>query len=339
MDQLLAIRAFARVVEAGNFTRAADSLDMPNATLSKLVRELEAHLGVRLLQRTTRRVSVTPEGLDYYEKTGRLVRELETHLGVRLLQRTTRRVAVTAEGQAYYEKAGRLLRDLEDVDASFSAARGAPRGLLRVDIGGSTARDVLIPVLPDFMARYPDIRIELGVSDRAVNLISENVDCVIRGGALDDSSLVARHLGDAHLITCASPRYLKAHGIPAYPEELRNGHRLVSYLLPSNGRAVPFRFRGEDGAFEIKAEHRIGINESNAHLAAAMAGMGLVQTFGYAAGAALRSKALVEVLQPWRPAPYPFHVVYPNNRHVTPRLRVFIDWLAQVLPPLLAGGS
>ncbi len=301
MNQLIAIRAFARVVEAGSFTRAADSLDMPTTSLSKLVRELE------------------------------------THLGVRLLQRTTRRVSVTAEGQAYYEKAGRLLRDLEDVDASFSAARGAPRGLLRVDIGGSTARDVLIPVLPDFMARYPDIRIELGVSDRTVNLISENVDCVIRGGALDDSTLVARHLGDTHLITCASPRYLKAHGIPAYPEELRNGHRLVSYLLPSNGRAVPFRFRGENGAFEIKAEHRIGINESNAHLAAAIAGMGLVQTFSYAAGAALRSKALVEVLQPWRPAPYPFHVVYPNNRHVTPRLRVFIDWLGQVLPPLLAG--
>lgn len=301
MNQLIAIRAFARVVEAGSFTRAADSLDMPVTSLSKLVRELESHLGVRLLQRTTRRVSVT------------------------------------AEGQAYYEKAGRLLRDLEDVDASFSAARGVPRGLLRVDIGGSTARDVLIPALPDFMARYPDIRIELGVSDRAVNLISENVDCVIRGGALDDSSLVARHLGDAHLITCASPHYLKAHGVPAYPDELRNGHRLVSYLLPSNGRAVPFRFRGEQGPFEIKAEHRLGVNESNAHLAAAVAGMGLVQTFSYAAGPALSSKALVEVLQPWRPAPYPFHVVYPNNRHVTHRLRVFIDWLVEVIPPLLNG--
>lgn len=301
MNQLIAIRAFARVVETGGFTRAADSLDMPVTTLSKLVRELEAHLRVRLLQRTTRRV------------------------------------AVTAEGQAYYEKAGRLLRDLEDVDASFSAAHGSPRGLLRVDIGGSTARDVLIPALPDFMARYPEIRIELGVSDRTVNLISENVDCVIRGGALDDSSLVARHLGDAHLITCASPRYLKAHGVPAYPDELRNGHRLVSYLLPSSGRAVPFRFRGEEGAFEIKAEHRLGVNESNAHLAAAVAGMGLVQTFSYAAEPALRDGALLEVLQPWRPAPYPFHVVYPDNRHVTHRLRAFIDWMVEAMPPLLRG--
>lgn len=162
---------------------------------------------------------------------------------------------------------------------------------------------------------------------------------MIRGGALDDSSLVARHLGDAHLVTCASPGYLKAHGVPAYPEELRNGHRLVSYLLPSNGRAVPFRFRADDGPFEIKTDHRIGVNESNAHLAVALAGMGLVQTFGYAAGPALRSKALVEVLHAWRPAPYPFHVVYPNNRHVTQRLRVFIDWLAEVMPGLLAAGG
>lgn len=300
MNQLAAIRAFVRVVEAGSFTRAADSLDMPNATLSKLVRELESHLGVRLLQRTTRRVSVT------------------------------------AEGHLYYEKAGRLLRDLEDVDASFSAARGAPRGLLRVDIGGSTARDVLVPALPDFLARYPDIRIELGVSDRPVNLISENVDCVIRGGPLDDSSLVARHLGDARLITCASPGYLKAFGVPAYPEELRNGHRLVSYLLTSSGRPVPFRFRTEAGLLEIKPEHRVGINESNAHLAAAVAGLGLIQTFTYAAGPALRSKALVEVLKAWRPPAYPFHVVYPQNRHVTHRLRVFIDWLVEKMPSRLA---
>ena len=302
MNQLSAIRAFARVVEAGSFIRAAESLDMPTATLSKLVRELEAHLGVRLLQRTTRRVSVT------------------------------------AEGQDYYEKAGRLLRDLEDIDASFSAARGTPRGLLRVDVGGSTARDVLVPALPAFMARYPDIRIELGVSDRPVNLIGENADCVIRGGPLDDSSLVARHIGDATLITCASPGYLKAHGVPAYPEELRNGHRLVSYVLSSTGRAVPFRFRGDAGSVEIKGGHRLGINESNAHLAAAIAGLGLVQTFSYAAAPALASGALVEVLRAWRPALYPFHVVYPHNRHVTHRLQVFIDWLAEMMPGLLAAG-
>ncbi len=301
MDQLQAIRAFARVVEAGNFTRAADSLDMPNATLSKLVQELEAHLGVRLLQRTTRRVTVTPEGQDYYAK------------------------------------ATRVLRDLEDIDSSFNIARSKPRGHLRIDVGGSTARDVLVPLLPDFLARYPDIRIDLGVSDRSVDLIGDNVDCVIRGGALDASSLVARGIGQATMVTCASPEYLRHNGIPAYPEELRNGHRLVSYLSPQNGRAVPFRFERNDERNELKLEHRIGVNESNAHLAACMAGLGIIQTFSYAAGAALRDGALVEILADWRPAPYPFHVVYPQNRYVTHRLRVFIDWLVECFPAKVAG--
>lgn len=300
MDQLQAIRAFARVVEAGNFTRAADSLDMPNATLSKLVQELEAHLGVRLLQRTTRRVTVTPEGQDYYAK------------------------------------ASRVLRDLEDIDSSFNIARSKPRGHLRIDVGGSTARDVLIPLLPDFLARYPDIRVDLGVSDRSVDLIGDNVDCVIRGGALDASSLVARGIGQATMVTCASPEYLRHNGIPAYPEELRNGHRLVSYLSPQNGRAVPFRFERDGERSELKIEHRIGVNESNAHLAACVAGLGIIQTFSYAAGAALRDGTLVEILADWRPPPYPFHVVYPQNRYVTHRLRVFIDWLVECFPPRVA---
>ncbi len=296
MDQLSAMRCFARVVEAGNFTRAADSLEMPNATLSKQVQELEAHLGVRLLQRTTRRVTVTPEGRDYYEKTTR------------------------------------ILRDLEDIDTSFSAARSKPRGHLRIDIGSSTASDVLIPALPDFIARYPDIRIDLGVSDRSVDLISDNVDCVIRGGPLDNSSLVARHIGSAALITCATPGYLKLFGVPAYPDELKNGHRLVSYVSSQNGRALPFRFEYRGEKSEIKVEHRVGVNESNAHLAAGLAGLGIVQTFSYAAGTALRDGSLVEILKKWRPAPYPFHVVYPQNRHVTHRLRVFIDWLVECFP-------
>ena len=299
MDQLIAMRAFARVVEAGGFTRAADSLDMPVATVSKQVQELEAHLGVRLLHRTTRRVTVTPEGQDYYLK------------------------------------ATRILRDLEDIDASFSLARGKPRGHLRVDVGGSTAHDVLVPLLPGFIARYPDIRIDLGVSDRSVDLVADNVDCVIRGGPLDSSSLVARRLGEAPLITCATPGYLDRYGTPACPEELRNGHRLVSYVSSQNGRAVPFRFERHGERTELKIEHRIGVNESNAHLAACLAGLGIVQTFGYAAASALRTGALVEVLAPWRPAPYPFHVVYPQARHVTHRLRLFIDWLLEDFPARL----
>jgi DNA-binding transcriptional LysR family regulator len=299
MNQLLAIRAFARVVEAGSFTKAADSLDMPNATLSKLVQELESHLAVRLLQRTTRRVTVTPEG------------------------------------QLYYEKTSLILRNLEDVDTSFNVARSKPRGHLRVDVGGSTASDVLIPALPDFMARYPDIRIDLGVSDRSVDMVSDNVDCVIRGGALDNSSLVARSVGQAEMVTCATPEYLKQYGVPAYPDELKNGHRLVAYVLAQSGRAMPFRFLRDGEKSEIKVEHRVGVNESNGHMAAGLAGLGIIQTFAYAARPALADGTLVEILKPWRPAPYPFHVVYPQNRHVPHRLRVFIDWLVETLPDRL----
>lgn len=301
VDQLMAMRAFARVVESGSFTRAADSLNMPIATLSKLVKSLELHLETRLLHRTTRRVVTTPEGMEYYEK------------------------------------AMRVLIDIEDIDTSFRASCCTPKGHLRVDVGGSTARDVLIPLLPDFMRRYPDIRIDLGVSDHPVDLISGNVDCVIRGGPLDDSTLIARHIGDAELLTCATPHYLKTYGVPAYPQELRNGHQLVSYLSPVTGRAFPFRFRENGDALEIAVPHYLGVNESNGHLAAALAGLGIIQTFGYAARAHLQAGTVVEVLRDWRPKAYPFHVVYPQNRHLTHRLRVFIAWLAEVFPAALKG--
>lgn len=296
MDQLLAMRAFGRVVEAGNFTRAADSLDLPNATVSKLVQELEAHLGVKLLQRTTRRVSVTPEGRDYYEK------------------------------------ATRVLADLEDIDTSFALARSKPRGHLRIDIGSSTASDLLIPALPDFLERYPDIRIDLGVSDRTVDLISDSVDCVIRGGQLAASSLVAKMIGHADMVCCASPAYIKRYGVPAYPEELRNGHRLIAYVSTATGRAMPFRFERDGVQTEIRIEHLIGINESNAHVAAGKAGLGIIQTFAYCTRQAVQRGELVEILQEWRPPRFPFHVVYPQNRHLTHRLRVFINWLAETFP-------
>lgn len=297
----MAMRAFTRVVESGSFTRAADSLNMPIATLSKLVKSLEAHLETRLLQRTTRRV------------------------------------VTTQEGEEYYDKALRVLIEIEDIDTAFRASCCTPKGHLRIDVGGSTARDVLIPLLPDFMQQHPDIRIDLGVADRPVDLISANVDCVIRGGPLDDSTLIARHIGDAEMITCATPGYLKNHGVPAYPQELRNGHKLVSYLSPVSGRAFPFRFRDKGEALEVDIPHYLGVNESNAHLAAAVAGLGIIQTFGYAIQHYLKTGTLVEILHDWRPKRYPFHVVYPQNRHLTHRLRVFIAWLAEVFPAALKG--
>jgi LysR family transcriptional regulator for bpeEF and oprC len=293
MDQLLAIRVFARVVEAGAFTRAADSLDMPLATVSKLVRLLEQHLGVKLLLRTTRRVTVTPEGAAYYERTSR------------------------------------VLKELEDIDSGFTSAHRRPRGRLRIDIGSANASCVLIPALPDFIARYPDIRVDLGVSDRQVDLIGENVDCVVRGGNADELSLIARPLGRASWVTCATPDYLKQHGRPTHPDQLKSGHRIVSYVSPRTARAMPMRFQKGSERIEIGGVQGMGINESNAHVAAALAGLGVIQTFSFAAKDAIARGELVPVLSAWQRDPYPFFLVYPPDRHMSQRLRVFIEWATQ----------
>ncbi|MGU7768800.1 LysR family transcriptional regulator [Burkholderia sp. MR1-5-21] len=293
MDQLLAIRVFASVVEAGAFTRAADSLDMPLATVSKLVRSLEQHLGVRLLQRTTRRVTITPEGA------------------------------------AYYERSARVLKELEDIDSSFASAHQRPRGRLRIDIGSASASAVLIPALPDFIARYPDIRVDLGVSDRRVDLIGENVDCVVRGGKADALSLIARPLGRASWVTCATPDYLKQHGRPKHPGQLQSGHRIVSYVSPRTGRVMPMRFQKGSERIEIGGVQGMGINDSNAHVAAALAGLGVIQTFSFAARDAIARGELVTILSAWQPDPYPYFLVYPPDRHMSQRLRVFIEWATQ----------
>jgi DNA-binding transcriptional LysR family regulator len=303
MDQLLAMRVFARVVEAGTFTKAADSLQMPNASVTKLVQSLEAHLGVKLLQRTTRRVAVTPDGA------------------------------------SYYEKAVLLLKQLGDIDSSFGAAQGQPRGHLRIDTGSSTASQLLVPALPEFMARYPGIQIDLGVSDRQVDLISDNVDCVIRGGALADLSLVARKIGSAAWVTCAAPSWLKRHGTPRHPLDLQRDQLVVSYLSAHSGRALPLRFLRGAEKLEIAPRHALGVNESNAHLAAALAGLGAVQTFAYMAREHIERGALMPLLPDWQPAPYPFYVVYPPNRHLSNRLRVFIDWLAERFESRLMAAS
>jgi LysR family transcriptional regulator for bpeEF and oprC len=293
MDQLLAIRVFARVVEAGAFTRAADSLDMPLATVSKLVRLLEQHLGVKLLQRTTRRVTVTPDGAAYYERTSR------------------------------------VLKELEDIDSGFASAHQRPRGRLRIDIGSANASCVLIPALPDFIARYPDIRVDLGVSDRQVDLIGENVDCVVRGGNADELSLVARPLGRASWVACATPDYLKQHGRLTHPDQLKSGHRIVSYVSARTGRVMPMRFQKGSERIEIGGLLGMGVNESNAHVAAGLAGLGVIQTFSFAAKDAIARGELLPVLTAWQPDPYPFFLVYPQDRHMSQRLRVFIEWATE----------
>jgi DNA-binding transcriptional LysR family regulator len=292
MNQLLAIRVFARVVESGSFTKAADSLNLPKTTVSKLIGQLEGHLGVRLLQRTTRRLTVTADGASYYQLTHQ------------------------------------LLNQLDDIDQGFSQAQGLPRGKIKVDIGGSTATLLVIPHLPQFFARYPDIKIDLGVSDRPVDLISERVDCVIRGGPLTEQSLAVRRLGEVSWTTCAAPQYLARFGTPTHPEEL-NQHQLVTYHSASTGRIMPAHFQRGGERHQIEGKGLISVNESNAHLAAGLAGLGIIHTFSYTVRAAIARGELVPILTDWRPPAYPFHVLYPPNRHLSNRVRVFIDWLVE----------
>lgn len=295
MDQIQAMRIFVRVVEAGTFTRAADSLSLPKATVTKHVQALEERLRVKLLNRTTRRVTVT------------------------------------ADGAAYYERTIRLLTDLDDIEASMTNARSNPRGRLRIDVGTSMAQLLILPNLAEFHARYPDIQVDLGVSDRMVDLISDNVDCVIRGGELTDQSLVARRIGNLEFITVASPEYLERHGTPTHPLEIEEKHSIVVYFSPQSGRHYPLEFRKGEESVDITGPYQVSVNESNAYVTAAISGLGIGQITSFQATRHLETGALVRLLPEWTQPLLPIYVVYPPNRHLSAKVRAFVDWTAELV--------
>ena len=294
MDQIQAMRIFVRVVEAGTFTRAADSLNLPKATVTKHVPALEERLRVKLLNRTTRRVTVTPDGAAYYDRTVR------------------------------------LLTDLDDIEASMTNARANPRGRLRIDVGTSVAQLLIIPQLAEFHARYPDIQVDLGVSDRTVDLIGDNVDCVIRGGELSDQSLVARRIGNLEFITVAAPAYLERKGTPTHPLEIEEKHASVIYFSPQSGRHYPLEFRRGDESIDITGPYQLSVNESNAYVTSIVAGLGIGQIISWQAQRYLDSGALVQLLPDWTQPLLPVYVVYPPNRHLSAKVRAFVDWAAEL---------
>ena len=295
MDQIQAMRIFVRVVEAGTFTRAADSLSLPKASVTKHVQALEARLRVRLLNRTTRRVTVT------------------------------------ADGAAYYERTVRLLTDLDDIEASMTNARSNPRGRLRVDVGTSMAQLLILPHLGEFHARYPDIQVDLGVSDRMVDLIGDNVDCVIRGGELTDQSLVARRIGNLEFITVASPAYLARCGTPTHPLQIEEKHTIVVYFSPQSGRQYPLELQKDGESIDVRGPYRVSVNESNAYVTATLAGLGISQITSHQASPHLGSGALVRLLPEWSQPLLPIYVVYPPNRHLSAKVRAFVDWAAELV--------
>jgi LysR family transcriptional regulator, regulator for bpeEF and oprC len=293
-NQMLAMRVFARVVEAGTFTNAANSLRMPKPTVTKLIQGLENHLRIKLLNRTTRRVTVTPDG------------------------------------SAYYERVVRLLGDLEDIESSVTHAKERPRGRLRIDAGAAISNFILLPSLPGFLEKYPEIHVELGVSDRPADLIGDNVDCVIRGGPLLEPSLVARHVGDLRWMTCATHAYFERHAKPTHPTDLQSGHTLAAYFFPRSGRMRPLAFERDGKRFEIQPNPRVAVNDSSAHFASLRAGVGLGQILSFIVSANSAKDEFASVLADWQPAALPVHVLYPANRHLSTKVRVFVDWAAEL---------
>lgn len=298
MDRLDAMQAFARVVEAGSFTKAADTLHMSKTTVTQLVQQLEARLRVKLLNRTTRKVNVT------------------------------------ADGAVYYERVVRLLADLDDAETSLSSSVSLPRGRLRIDVPSPLASLVLIPALPAFNARYPDIQIDLGVSDRVVDVITENVDCVIRGGELTDQSLMARRLKDLQLGVYAAPSYLQRLGTPGHPKELEDSeHRCVGYMWARTGKTLAYSMRRNAERVEVQGRYVLSVDDGNAYMAAGTAGLGVLWLPEYMAQASLARGELVKLFDDWVLDPMPMYIAFPPNRHISVKLRVFIDWVVELIGP------
>nr|WP_314583855.1 LysR substrate-binding domain-containing protein [uncultured Pseudomonas sp.] len=296
MDRFDAMQAFVRVVESGSFTKAAETLHMSKTSVTQLIQQLEARLRVKLLNRTTRKVNVT------------------------------------ADGAVYYERAVRVLADVDDAETSLSSASTLPRGRLRVDVPSPFARTILIPALPDFYARYPDIQIDLGVSDRMVDMIGENVDCVVRGGELTDQSLMARHIGDLRLGVYAAPDYLKRAGVPAHPRELEDPHhRIVGYRWARTGKLFPMVMQRDGETVQTQGRYVLAVDDGNAYLEAGLAGLGILWLPHYMASKSQASGALVPLFEDWCLESMPMYVAFPPNRHISIKLRVFIDWVVELM--------
>jgi len=293
MNKLQAMEVFVQVVDTGSFTRAAEMLQLPKATVSTLVQSLE------------------------------------TALSAKLLHRTTRLVTVTTDGAAYYERCIRILSDVRDAEESLSRTRLSPSGRLRVDMATGLASEILIPALPAFFERYPDIMMELGSTDRPVDLIEEGVDCAIRGGDLFDDNLIARRVGVINFVTAASPDYVARHGMPRHPREL-DRHRCVNYFSAKTGKTYDWDFQRGEESIEIPMRGVIALNDSNAYVRAGLAGLGVIQMADYLLEQHVDAGRLVRVLGDWASRPLPVHIVYPQNRHMSAKVRVFVEWVSDL---------
>ena len=291
---------FVRVAELASFTQAAEALGIPKASASTAVQQLE------------------------------------TQLGTRLLHRTTRRVQLTQDGQAYYERCKDLLADVDELQSMFQQADGAGlKGRVRIDMSTGMARNVVVPRLPELLARHPGLEVELSSTERRVDVVREGFDCVLRTGAVVDSSLVARPLGLARLVNCASPAYLRAHGTPRSLADLP-GHRLVHFVNTLGARSAGFEAVVDGALVLTPMQGALTVNNAEAYMAGCLAGLGLIQVPHLGVVDLLARGDLVEVLPQLAAPPMPLTLMYANRRNLPRRVRTMMDWLAQVVAEHLA---
>lgn len=290
MDRFQEMQIFIRIAERSSFTRAAQDLQIPRATVTNMIKKLEARLGIRLLERTTRTVKLTEDG------------------------------------QQFYHSCIRLLADMEEAESQFRP--GAPKGLLRVNLQRTLAQRFIMPALGEFMANYPEIELQISDSDRLVDIVREGYHCVLRAGTLQDSSLVARRVALMPEVTVASPGYLARYGVPQTLADL-NGHFAVNYISSATGQAMPLIFCQGNTARSVSLPSLVAVDGADLYTGAAEAGLGIVQVPRYRVEPALAQGTLCEVLPAMPPEPMPVSLLYPQKRHLSPRVAVFADWVSQ----------
>lgn len=291
MDRFQEMQVFIRIAERSSFTQAADDLQIPRATVTNLIKRMEERLGTRLLERTTRTVRLTHDG------------------------------------EAFYRRCVRLIADMEEAEGSFRNV--APKGLLRVNVQGTLAKNFVVPALPGFIAMYPDIELQIGEDDRLVDLVREGIDCVLRAGTLQDSSMVGRRVALMEQVTVASPAYLAQFGEPVTLESL-SAHRAVNYVSSGSGRVFPLEFTVDERVVEMQLPAVVSVTGADLYTGAAVAGLGMVQVPRYRVKKELSEGKLKVVLNAFPPPPMPVSVLYPQNRQLSSRVRVFAQWLREI---------
>lgn len=291
MDRFQEMQAFVRIAERGSFSLAADDLGIPRPTVTNLIKRLEKRLGARLLERTTRQVRLTHDG------------------------------------EAYYTRCVRLLADLEEADGAFRNA--TPKGLLSVNMQGTLARHFVMPLLPEFLARYPELRLHVSEADRLVDLVREGVDCVLRAGVLRDSSLIGRQIALMEQVTVASAGYLATHGEPRSMADLEQ-HYAVDYISSATGKAMPMEFEVGEGTAELFMRSVMSVTGADLYTGAAVAGAGLIQVPRYRIVDELADGRLQVVMPDFPPPPMPVSVLYSHSRQLSPRVRLFTQWLTEL---------